>query len=304
MKGYIDMRRLVLLYLSVLFSITGYAVNVIPHPFEYEERTDMYHTLSPDTRIVAKPKGLAHLGSWLSMEMSELLGYEVPVAKRSRNAVMCGIDRSLAIGGSYYISVSSQHIALYGADEQGLFYGMQTLLQQLTLTDKNRNQLPLMLIDDHPYIAKRGVRINAKSVEQCGDMERYVRILARNKLNYMILSSEHTLSMSELDSITAYAKQFFVTVMVENQLVEKPELVVFNINADASNEARVIYEFGSKRVNGDNQMVLLDCQDNPLTANIILSSFAESVWTQPDIQNWPSFMNRWYELSHGKQKFN
>lgn len=52
----------------------------------------------------------------------------------------------------YYLSIEKDKIVVAGADEQGLFYGVQTLAQLLTLS-----KLPLAQVTDYPDLPYRGV---------------------------------------------------------------------------------------------------------------------------------------------------
>ncbi|MCD7816260.1 MAG: beta-N-acetylglucosaminidase domain-containing protein, partial [Bacteroides sp.] len=52
----------------------------------------------------------------------------------------------------YYLSIEKDKIVIAGADEQGLFYGVQTLAQLLTLP-----KLPLVQVTDYPDLPYRGV---------------------------------------------------------------------------------------------------------------------------------------------------
>lgn len=52
----------------------------------------------------------------------------------------------------YYLSIEKDKIIVAGADEQGLFYGIQTLAQLLTLP-----KLPLVQVTDYPDLPYRGV---------------------------------------------------------------------------------------------------------------------------------------------------
>lgn len=52
----------------------------------------------------------------------------------------------------YYLGIEKDKIVVAGADEQGLFYGVQTLAQLLTLS-----KLPLAQVTDYPDLPYRGV---------------------------------------------------------------------------------------------------------------------------------------------------
>lgn len=79
----------------------------------------------------------------------------------------------------YYLSIEKDKIIVAGADEQGLFYGIQTLAQLLTLP-----KLPLVQVTDYPDLPYRGVVEGFYGTPWSQDARlRQLEFYGKNKLN-------------------------------------------------------------------------------------------------------------------------
>lgn len=158
----------------------------------------------------------------------------VAVRPRARFAVTLRIAaRPSAKPESYRLRLTSRGAELVGADEAGLFYGVQTLLQIFVLAP--REAWTNLRIDDAPHYAMRSFMPDlGRAPYSLPMLKRIVRILARLKMNVLHLhlnddqlcglrfknlplgsENPHALSLADLKALVRYASRYHVRIMPE-----------------------------------------------------------------------------------------
>ncbi len=89
----------------------------------------------------------------------------------------------------YELDVQKDVIRIVGADEEGLFYGAQTLNQLLAFNrDKNRVTLPCMKVRDRPRFHWRGLLLDtSRTFLTLEYLQRTIDRMAEYKLNVLHL---------------------------------------------------------------------------------------------------------------------
>jgi len=133
----------------------------------------------------------------------------------------------------YLIYVDKSRILVGGASGQGLFYGIQTLRQLLRRQDK-QTVCPSVAIRDWPSMEWRGVHddISRGPVPTPEYTKKQIRVLASYKVNLFALYMEHVfdfkgqpliapkegaLTPDQIRDLVEYAKQYYVTILPEQQ---------------------------------------------------------------------------------------
>ena len=133
----------------------------------------------------------------------------------------------------YLIYVDQSRILVAGASGQGLFYGVQTLRQLLRPKEKETVS-PAVEIRDWPSMQWRGVHddISRGPVPTPEYMKKQIRVLASYKVNLFALYMEHVfdfksqpliapkegaLTPEQIRDLVEYAKQYYVTILPEQQ---------------------------------------------------------------------------------------
>jgi len=133
----------------------------------------------------------------------------------------------------YLIYVDQSRILVAGASGQGLFYGVQTLRQLLRPREKETVS-PAVAIRDWPSMQWRGVHddISRGPVPTPEYMKKQIRVLASYKMNLFALYMEHVfdfksqpliapkegaLTPEQIRDLVEYAKQYYVTILPEQQ---------------------------------------------------------------------------------------
>ena len=132
---------------------------------------------------------------------------------------------------SYQLEISPQGIVIESPSEAGIFYGICTLLQIITISENNT--LPCIKINDWPDFPARGVMldISRDKVYTMETLFHLIDMLASWKINQLQLYTEHTfaylrhpevwakaspLTGEEILLLDAYCKERFID-LVPNQ---------------------------------------------------------------------------------------
>lgn len=185
------MKKLLLalfLFLSVAaFSQTKFVI--VPQPVSMQTHEGTF-TLKKTTNIVASKSDI-HEASMLNFYLKKLYGFTLPVkvttaAPSKTNAV---IFKLLSSGkkDEYKLDVNTNSITISSASNEGLFYGMQSLLQLLPATKENIDNgfpVPAVTIDDYPRFGYRGMHLDVgRHFFDVDFIKKYLDYMAYQKYN-------------------------------------------------------------------------------------------------------------------------
>lgn len=174
----------------------GQEVNIIPKPVSMEEGKG-YFILSEDVPImwdeVVGEDKFSKSADFLSAYLKEKYNFwsnkkDKRPPSVTRKILLDIIGSTGTKKGGYTLTVTTDRIKVIGHDEEGLFNGIQTLIQLLsgqTQTSKIKNlQVPHVSIADHPRFQYRGMHLDCSrhfwSVEY---VKQYIDYLALHKFN-------------------------------------------------------------------------------------------------------------------------
>lgn len=176
------------LFLSVAtFGQTKFVI--VPQPVSMQTHEGNF-TLTKTTNIVASKSDI-HEASMLNFYLKKLYGFTLPVkvttaAPSKANAV---IFKLLSSGkkDEYKLDVNTNSITISSASNEGLFYGMQSLLQLLPATKENIDNgfsVPEVTIDDYPRFGYRGMHLDVgRHFFDVDFIKRYLDYMAYQKYN-------------------------------------------------------------------------------------------------------------------------
>jgi len=158
------------------------SLNIIPAPVKAETKPGTF-AITSNTKIVAATgteKSVAFLNDYLK----KFYGFALKTTKtKAANTIVLTASKVSNIG-AYNLEVSSDHIAVAGADEQGVFYGIQTLIQLLPPQKSTSLAVQQCSIADAPRFSYRGLMLDCGrhffSVEF---VKQYIDFLALHKIN-------------------------------------------------------------------------------------------------------------------------
>jgi hypothetical protein len=148
---------------------------------------------------------------------------------------------------AYMIEVTRDRIAVRAATEQGLFYGMQSLIQLYRFhyrpyfTENERVEIPCMKVVDYPALEWRGWMddISRGPIVTLDFLKKQIRILSEYKLNCLTLYTEHTFKSSvydyapegsltpdEIRELEEYARRYYVELIGNQQCFAHMEKIL------------------------------------------------------------------------------
>lgn len=141
----------------------------------------------------------------------------------------------------YVLQITPKQIKLLAQTETGMFYGIQTLVQIIKSVGTNMS-LPCLTIYDKPDFAIRGWQddISRGPIPNLDFLKNEIKIMAGYKLNYFTLYTEHVfkyhshpdiapengISREEIEELIAYAKQYHVTLIGNQQSFGHMEKII------------------------------------------------------------------------------
>jgi hexosaminidase len=160
-----------LLLAAFLFtSITTFSqtkVIIVPQPVSLEVHSGNFN-FSQTTNIIATP-GTMHEAKMLNVYLQKLYGITLPVKNTQANSknissIIFQLTKNSSGKDAYQLDVKANKIIISSAGNEGLFYGLQTLLQLLPETKNALSSaavaIPQLTVKDHPRFQYRGMHLD------------------------------------------------------------------------------------------------------------------------------------------------
>lgn len=168
-------------------------INIIPMPKELVESGGTWE-LSSSTALVAQGQEAKTIAEFFAAKMRASTGYSIPVEEgaSATGNISLSIDPALQLGDEgYTLTTTKDGVSVTGKSAQGLFYGMQSLLQLLPAEIESRSKVdtvlwvaPTVEIKDEPAYAYRGMLIDVcRHFITVEDMKRQIDVLSMFKIN-------------------------------------------------------------------------------------------------------------------------
>ena len=177
------------------FSQNGmYQPQIIPEPVSLALSDEAPFIVTCKTAFYATSEEARNVADYLRQYLYKYYGLSLQLydATTGSAGIMFTItSASEKPEGAYRIEVRPEQILLEGANPQGLFYAVQTLIQLLPVTPytggQTRSELPVpsLLIDDYPRFAYRGLHLDVvRHIFPVEYIKRYIDFIALHKMNY------------------------------------------------------------------------------------------------------------------------
>ena len=183
-------------FLIGLLSCSNYCfpqLNITPMPAEVKPGKGSF-ILNRSTTIVLEGSGLERSAAFFNNYLQQHFGYKLKVTKKytGDNAVSLNYERlDNAIAGAYNLTADKEGVYIAGDNEEGVFYGIQTLIQLLPVakdlgikkTDISFT-IPYVSINDAPRFAYRGMHLDVgRHFFSVDFIKKYIDYLAAYKFN-------------------------------------------------------------------------------------------------------------------------
>ncbi|MBV6643188.1 MAG: beta-N-acetylhexosaminidase [Cyclobacteriaceae bacterium] len=166
----------------------------------------------------------------LKQNLEEKWGIEAIVThtKGNSNIILTSLAKSNKIREQgYQLKTSEDDLTITSKDEDGLFYGIQTLLQVIKKS-RNKIYVPAMHIEDWPDVKIRAVHYDTKHhQDKASYVKSFIRDMAKYKINMLVWEWEDKLAyethseigapgaftIQEMQEFTSYAKEYHIELV-------------------------------------------------------------------------------------------
>src|ERR1700747_2667762 len=110
-------------------------INIIPQPASFKQpKTLAKFSITLSTQIVLEGSHLENIAGYLNDYFQQFYHFKLKVAKTvsGSNVIVLNYDRlDNRLPGAYEMTVNNKGVYIGGDNEEGVFYGVQTLIQLL-----------------------------------------------------------------------------------------------------------------------------------------------------------------------------
>lgn len=160
-------------------------VSIIPQPTSVTKKEGSF-SISAKTTLQIKNAGQQKAANFLNKYLQEFYGFQlkVTVGNGAKNAISLVNTNSTAPKGTYTLESSSNGVVINGANEEGVFYGVQSLIQLLPIQKSSALSIPAVSIQDQPRFVYRGMHLDeGRHFLGMDFVKKYIDFIAMYKLN-------------------------------------------------------------------------------------------------------------------------
>ncbi|HTD92290.1 MAG TPA: beta-N-acetylhexosaminidase [Chitinophagaceae bacterium] len=190
------MRIVITLALTMLF-MTAYsqAPSIIPEPVSVKQpKIAAKFSITPSTQIVLEGSNLENSANFFNDYLQQFYLFKLKIVKSAtgNNVIRLNFERmDNEVEGAYLMTVDNKGVYIAGDNENGVFYGIQTLIQLLPVPDARLKMRPSKLdivyvsVDDAPRFAYRGMHLDVgRHIYPVDFIKKYIDYIAMHKMNY------------------------------------------------------------------------------------------------------------------------
>jgi hexosaminidase len=185
------MKKFIFLFLSVIsFKLSAQEVNIIPQPVSIKtgKNTEKF-IIDQNTEIISNDS-LSNSALFLQNYIQQYYNIKLrinPNSTNKKNVIKLEIISQLLKNlNEYELTSNNNQTIVYACSENGLFYGIQTLIQLLPYSPKSFPiQIPSVNILDYPRFDYRGMHLDvSRHFFDVAFVKQYIDYLAMHKMNY------------------------------------------------------------------------------------------------------------------------
>lgn len=181
----------IVMWMSIMYACTSTPPTnltehqIIPHPVEIIATGGRFD-LNRQIKIVATTKELNDIAGFLS----QAIGVSLDGTEQEHGAVILAIDRTTTPdhAEAYILEIKEEQIRITASEPQGVFLGVQSLLQLIPYDSDITSFIPTGNIIDYPRYSYRGSMLDvSRHFFAVEDVKRYIDFLASYKMNVLHL---------------------------------------------------------------------------------------------------------------------
>lgn len=168
-------------------SIAQNVLNIIPAPVKAEKLPGDF-TISANTKIILEGSGTENSAAFLNDYLQKYYGFRLAVLKHQdskKNVIVLNFEKiGNSIAGAYNMHVNNDEVYIGGDNEEGVFYGIQSLIQLLPPSVSTSLKIPQCTISDAPRFAYRGLHLDCcRHFFSVDFVKKYIDFIALSKMN-------------------------------------------------------------------------------------------------------------------------
>ncbi len=175
----------ILLLVGCFFAVKA-QVNIVPKPAELQTQQGAF-IITPKTKLVVKDASVQPSADFLNEFLQDVYGFKLATTKvASANSIDLALVRSsAATKGAYQLQSNKSGVKINGANPEGVFYGVQTLIQLLPTAKASSLSIPLVQVKDEPRFGYRGMHLDVgRHFFPVSYIKKYIDYIALHKMNY------------------------------------------------------------------------------------------------------------------------
>jgi hexosaminidase len=183
------------LFLTAEINSQTNVINIIPQPAIIEKpEIASGFSITPSTQIVLEGSNMDNSVNFFNDYLQQFYLFKLKVVKTStsKNAIRLNYEMmENELPGAYKMTVDSKGVYIAGDNEEGVFYGIQSLIQLLPIQNqKSKTQniklsIPFVSIEDAPRFAWRGLHLDVgRHFMPVDFIKKYIDYIALHKMNY------------------------------------------------------------------------------------------------------------------------
>lgn len=161
---------------------------LIPYPSELKINNESF-IFSSKVSIIEDTLSNKKLTNYLNTKLKETIGYKLDIINTPKaNCINLELTGDSALYGKegYKLNINSKGINIIAASENGLFYGIQTLLQMIPTNQEDYKTFEISSVEifDKPAFSWRGIMLDVSRHYQPKEyIKQFIDILAFHKIN-------------------------------------------------------------------------------------------------------------------------
>jgi hexosaminidase len=161
-------------------------LSIIPKPVSIVTGKGAFW-LSSRTKIKLEGSGLGKVANFLNAYLQKYYGFSLAIVHggSDNQAIVLNFERmDHAISGAYQMKVGARGVYIAGDNEEGVFYGVQTLIQLLPAQTAATLAIPEVRITDYPRFVYRGLHLDVgRHFFSVDFIKQYIDFIALHKMN-------------------------------------------------------------------------------------------------------------------------
>jgi len=168
-------------------SLKAQEIAIVPKPVKTDWKKGNF-TINKKTVLVISSSEEKKSADFLNSYLEQFYGFKLTTGKKPASdfiSLSAKHTYTSVIHGSYTFIVSPASVNINGDNEEGVFYGVQTLIQLLPADKSGELKIPAVSIEDFPRFAYRGLMLDCgRHFFSVGFVKKYIDYIALHKLNY------------------------------------------------------------------------------------------------------------------------